>query len=206
MQPHHWGILAGWVVVVVAFAGWLLWMLNSLVDDLIDLRLRKRFLIDLRGALETTQPGWGQVLDIGQSRGIGQRSVFVAVRSLLRDVLTGSEPTLLQHRSVLERYLESYRRAEPFEGLPSETRVHLERLQEVLGNDSLALEPLTIQIREMASVYRRDYIRQRIYTVWGFIVGIIGLLFAGYAYFFPYVPTAGSGVQQPTATASSATP
>ena len=206
MQPHHWAILASWIVVLIALVVWLLWMLNSLVDDLIEIRLRKRFLVDLRGALKATQPQWTQVLDIGQSRGVGQRSVFVAVRALLRDVLTGSEPTLLQHRAVLESYLESYRKAEPFEGLPSETRVHLERLQEVLGSGSLALEPLTIQIREMASVHTRDYVRQRIYTVWGFIIGIVGLLFAGYAYFFPYVPLPASASSQPSTSASTATP
>jgi hypothetical protein len=166
--------------------GYLFWTVNDLIDAVIDRKFRQKFRVDLCGALKHSQPPWEQLVSIAESRGLSHKSTYIVVRNLLRDVLTGSETELSPYRGLLEQYIESYKAAEPFTGLPSETRVHLERVRERLGSDSAILDPLTERIRDLVSVYERDKSRQRLYAVLGVILGIIGLLFAAYAYFFPY--------------------
>jgi len=186
MQISQWLFFALYFGALAFGVIYPLWMLNFLSDAFIEHKLRQRFLRDLRGAVEFSQPSWERLVEIAQSRGLTQRSAYVVVRNLLRDILVGAEPKYASYRQLLEDYAAKYKLAEPFEGLPSETRVHLERLQESLGTNTLALEPLVSQIKELFSVYEKDKRRQRFYTVWGFFIGVIGLLFAGYTYFFPY--------------------
>lgn len=193
-------LFAGAIVLLTLGAlGYVLWTFSLIVDGLFEHKARERLLKDMRAAVKVSQPPWDQVLEIARSRGVEQRGAYIVVRGLLREVLTGAESDLLSHRALLEGYLVSYRAAEPFEGLPSETRVHLERLREALGNRPELLEPLTTQVRELVSVYEKDKSRQRLYTVWGFIFGTVGLLFAAYAYFFPYIPAQAPVPGQPSA-------
>jgi hypothetical protein len=169
---------------------WALMLTSVQVGELLGKNcIERKFRMDLRGAIKHSQPQWDQLVEIAQSRYLNQRAAYSVARSLLRDVLTGTETELASHRKLLEGYIEKYKEAEPFEGLPSETRVHLERLREALNGQNVLLDPLTAQIKELVSVYEKDKSRQRIYTFGGFIVGIGGLLFAAYAYFNPYTPS-----------------
>jgi hypothetical protein len=170
-------------------SGVLTWIFGNQLGDLLgNIWIERKFRKDLRGAIKHSQPQWDQLVEIAQSRHLNQRAAYSVARSLLRDVLTGTETELVSHRKLLEDYIAKYKAAEPFEGLPSETRVHLERLREALNGQNGLLDPLTAQIRELVSVYEKDKSRQRQYTFGGFVVGVGGLVFAAYAYFNPYTP------------------
>jgi dolichol kinase len=113
---------------------------------------------------------------------------YIATLNLLRGVLTGDDAELQPFRQVIEGYILAYRKTDPFDGLPSETRLHLERLHDALQDKAHLLEPLTMQLKELVSVYEREKKAQSRYTTGGFILAIVGLAFAGYTYLYPYSP------------------
>lgn len=175
---------------------------SGLVQLYFDIKWSREFEEDLLEAVKTSQPSLDQILLIARTRQVKTASVYWILQRMLREILTGREATLLQHRGVIEKYIAAMDEAEPFEGMPSQIRIHLERLREQVPDARVLLDPLTAQIRELLAVNEKDKKQQRYYTVGGFILGVVGLFFAAIAYFFPYtnsVPAA-----QPPASAASA--
>lgn len=151
-----------------------------------DFRNRK-FREELVAAIEHSQPKWQQIAEIAETSNIPVAVAHQITRELHKNILTGASQKLQAHRALIEGYIASHRRAEPFEGLPNEIRIHLERLNDALGEKEHLLDPLTSEIRELVTIYKREYKLQKRYTSWGFFLGLVGLLFAAYAYFYPYV-------------------
>lgn len=151
-----------------------------------DYRTRK-FRDELVAAIEHSQPKWPQIVEIAETSSISVAVAHQITRELHKSILTGASQKLQPHRALLEGYIASHRRAEPFEGLPNEIRIHLERLNDALGDREHLLDPLTSEIKELVTIHKREYKMQKRYTSWGFFLGLVGLLFAAYAYFYPYV-------------------
>ncbi|MBV9880810.1 MAG: hypothetical protein JO180_09970 [Gemmatirosa sp.] len=181
---------AAWFAAALfVVGGSLLWLafggFGIVADRARRARLRE-FGQDLRETLPNGELTWQQVANIAMLRGISTADAHLAVQILWRDAVTGRAPEMQAHQATLEHYVTAYRDIEPFEGLPQPTRIHLERLREALRDDVGALQPLTMEIRELASIYERDKQAQRRYTVWGFFVGVFGILLAAIAYFYPH--------------------
>ncbi len=115
----------------------------------------------------------------------GAKAAYELTRSIYRDLLVGKSQEYEPHKTLIESYLAQHKKAEPFEGLPTETRMHLGRLREALTGHDHLLEPLTSQIRELVSVYESDKKAQKRYTAWGFFLGLFGVMFAAYTYLNP---------------------
>jgi hypothetical protein len=140
----------------------------------------------LRLAIKHSQPSWEHVSDIASTRNIKNTDVYWILQKFLREILTGRESDLASHQKIVEGYLTKIKEIEPFEGIPTEIRIHLERIKEQLSNDTMLMQPLTGQIRELLSVNEKEARQQKYYTVGGFFVGFVGLIFAAFAYFYPY--------------------
>jgi len=164
----------------------LVWQLGSILEEYFRIKRRRRFEQDLLQAVKHSQPTWEELVTIASSRGVEEAVVYGLLRDLMREILTGRASDLEPHRKELEAYLAKYRELEPLEGLPNEIRIHLERVKEQLQEKAQLLDPLTAQIRELVSINERERRHQRYYTVGGFIVGFLGLVFAAYSYFFPF--------------------
>ena len=141
---------------------------------------------DLAAAIIHSQPTWPQIVGIARTQELNATDADRCIRRLHAELLIGRSVELQPHRGLLEDYILERKRAEPFEGLPNELRVHLERIKDAVKGDGHLLDPLTAQIRELVSVYERDKRLQRRYTTWGFFLAVIGTIFAAYAYFYPY--------------------
>lgn len=189
IQTPEWlivGVVGAGLIGAVAFLSWLL---GSILDDYLAIKWRKQFEEDLALAVKNSQPSWEQILQIAASRHVKHTQVYWFLQRLLRELLTGRNTDLAPHRTVIEAYIAKMKEAEPFEGMPNEIRIHLERLREHLPDATGVLEPLTTQIRELLSVNEKEKKQQKYYTAGGFFIGIVGFIFAAYAYFNPY-PTA----------------
>lgn len=180
----------------------LAWMLGTLLDDMFAIKLRNKFEEDLRLAIKHSQPSWEQLSGIADSRNVKNAAMYLILQKLVREILTGRETDIASHQSLVEGYLSKLKEIEPFEGIPTEIRIHLERIKEGLTNDLFLLPPLTNQIRELLSVNEKDKRQQKYYTTGGFFVGFLGLIFAAIAYFYPY----SNNVTVPTAAAASEIP
>jgi hypothetical protein len=146
---------------------------------------KAKFKVDLKKAILNTQPSWEQVLLLARSHNLAKGEAYFQVIAILRDLLTGDDKELQPHREIVERYLSEYATTDPFDGIPSETRLHLSRLRDALADKEHLLEPLTIQLKELVSIYERKQKAQRAYTSWGFFIAVLSLGFAAYTYVNP---------------------
>jgi hypothetical protein len=186
MQISPWLNILIFISFIVGVIALLSWMLFTTLDDLLAMKWRKLFEEDLRLAIKHSQPSWEQLADIAASRNIKNKDIFRVMQKLRREILTGRETDISTHLPVLEGYLDKLKEIEPFEGIPTEIRIHLERIKEQLTQYPLLLQPLTSQIRELLSVNEKDKRQQKYYTIGGFFVGFLGFVFAAFSYFYPY--------------------
>ncbi|WCE05903.1 hypothetical protein [Pseudoxanthomonas sp. JBR18] len=163
------------------------WLGVSLTEEIIKQKNKKKFSEDL--ALSIIHKGKNlslrQIQEIAETRGATQHDIQNNLKILLREILAQRNLSLQEHQSLIESLLKEMRDREPFDGLPNEVRIHLERLREGMSQTPDALEPLAIQIRELVALKSREHRMQKYYTVGGFALGIIGLVFAAYSYWVP---------------------
>lgn len=173
---------------------YMLYQGNTLVDELVRRKQHKTFMEDLtltlihKGKALSLQ----QIQQIAETRGVTQHEIQRCLKILLREVLAQRNLSLQEHQSYIEGLIKEMKIKEPFDGLPNELRIHLERLRDDLHQTPEKLEPLTIQIRELATLKSREYRLQKYYTVGGFAVGLVGLAFAAFAYWVPHAPDNGT--------------
>ena len=186
------------LALLVGAIAFLAWMLGSILEDVLAMKWRKQFEEDLRLAIKHSQPTWEQLADIAASRNVKNADMFWVLQKLMREILTGRETDISPHQSVVEGYLAKLKEIEPFEGIPTEIRIHLERIKEHLDQNPLLLQPLTSQIRELLSVNEKGKRQQKYYTIGGFFVGFLGLIFAAFSYFYPYTNNSPTSAASPT--------
>ncbi len=186
MSITPWIVIVGLICVLIVAALFLAWVLGAILQDYFSIKWEKQFQEDLVLAVKNSQPTWNQIIQIAASRNVKNERVYWILQRVLREILTGRNADLVPHKGLVEDYISKMKEAEPFEGMPKEIRIHLERLREQLPAAPQLMEPLTSQIRELLSVNEREQKQQKYYTVGGFFLGIVGFLFAGYAYFYPY--------------------
>lgn len=181
------------IAIIIVISGFLLIYrgINAVIDELFYRVTGHQFRKDLIASIGLSKPTWMQVCEIADTRRVSERHVNQVVMALLRDVLTGleSDDESGSKRVILESYIDAYRRSQPFEGIPSDTRISLERLRADLGTKSDSLHPLTVNIRELLKIHEKVNRRQRIYTAGGCFVGVIGLVLSAYALVFPGTPS-----------------
>jgi len=175
-----------WIAITIAFAllicafMFLAWILTSALEEYFKSKWEKEFEVDLVLAIKISQPSWPQILQIAASRQVRNERIYWILQRLLREILTGRNTELASHRDLVESYIKQMKETEPFEGMPKEIRIHLERLREQLTTPAQSMEPLADQIRELLSVNDKEKRQQKYYTTGGFFVGILGLAFAVY--------------------------
>lgn len=175
------GIYGGLLVALISMA----WSIATLLADILKLKRKKLFTDDLKLAILNSKLSWKQVIDLAETRNIKRAEVYPTLQLLIREMLTGRIAELQPHRAILEKFLEEFREAEPYEGIPEEIRIHLERLKDQVPDSTFLLHPLATQIRELLSVNDREQRLLKYYTVGGFFIGLLGLFFAAYVYLYP---------------------
>jgi hypothetical protein len=186
MQIPNWAYTLLIAVVSLGSFAFLLWMLVDVLEDFFAIKNQNKFDEDLRLAIKNSQPGWEQLLAIASTRNVKNTVLFRILQKLMREILTGRETDIAPHKSTVEGYLAKIKEIEPFEGIPTEIRIHLERIKDHLPKDPMIMQPLTSQIRELLALNEKEKRHQRYYTTGGFFIGFLGLIFAAFTYFYPY--------------------
>ncbi|MFL1480951.1 MULTISPECIES: hypothetical protein [Pseudomonas] len=178
------------MICAVGVVWFLMWVTNAVIDGIYFIKTGNLFRKDLKLSIGYSRPTWTQLCEIAYTRDVSQMHAYKIIRALMRDVLTGEEidDEAGSKRTLLESYIDAYRLSQPFEGLPNDTRLTLDRLRTELGSKSDSLHPLTLHIRELLKINDKVNRRQRIYTSVGCLVGVLGFLFAVYAFLYSVMP------------------
>lgn len=116
---------------------------------------------------------------------LNSKDIQLAARRQFKNALT-SEQAKKNKSDYFQALFEDYERDEPFEGLPSDVRLHLERVREVLGkeNDHM-LQPLASQLQDLNDENVRKHKKMWWVSVASLMIGIASLAFAAYVYYKP---------------------
>ena len=183
-----------WLIFVFILGGVLLggYSIRSIIDivqiyfEIMDVNSFKR---DFEAAVKHSQPPWEEMKEIIRVSNLSQARIYRILRITMKNILAGEAEELEPYKDLISSYIVKHNEEEPFEGMPSEIRIHLERLRERIEGQAELLEPLTEKIKDLLSINEKERRNQKYYTMGGFFVGVLGFLFAAYTYFV--VPSAG---------------
>ena len=109
------------------------------------------------------------------------QDLHILLRSLFNSAVKNNNGEFLSYIQMLYEYTE---RQAPFEGLPSDVKLHLERIKQELGETNKNLmDPLATQLQDLNISNRRKNKVMWALTLASFIVGLVGMIMA----FVPYV-------------------
>lgn len=171
----NWGIGIGLVLLIIVYR-----ILKIISED----DILKSFEKDLRESVLHSQPDWDEIKDIAASREVSKKKLFSILIKTKREILTGRDKELEPHKSVIVNYLSKFNEEEPFEGMPDDLKVHLQRIRDKLVGNEALLDPLTAQINELLSINAKERRQQKNYTIIGVFVGVAGLVLAIYTYLY----------------------
>lgn len=188
-------IIGGFSIVILAFS----WMVGSIIEDILQSNVLKKFEKELEAAIIHSQPNWKELKLIADTNSVSFSKIQPVLERIMANALTGKTDKLLPHKELIQTYIDESNREEPFDNMPSEIRIHLERISDQLENGQAILEPLTNQIKELLEINAKERKVQRFYTVGGFFIGLLGFCFALFTYY--YVPSRDVSEQDPTGSA-----
>jgi hypothetical protein len=178
-----------WVYIILISIGvigafvFVSWALGTIIEDIFEMKQINNFSNDFKDTVKHSQPTWEDVKEIASTRGLTQSKIHYTIRKYYREIMAGREDDLYPHKELIKGYIDQYRKDEPFEGLPNEVRIHLERLRDQIDGNEHLLEPLTSQIKDLLTINKKEQKHQKYYTIGGFFVGLAGFTFAIYTSF-----------------------
>ena len=109
------------------------------------------------------------------------QDLHILLRRLFTSAVKNNTPEFL---SYIQNLYEDTEKQAPFEGLPSDVKLHLERIKEALGDQNRNLmEPLATQLQDINITNKRKNKTMWILTIGSFVVGLIGVIMS----FIPYM-------------------
>jgi len=172
-------IIYGIIIVVVFVA--IISNGNMIADEIINIILRKRFKKNLINSLNNDHnPTWPQVKIMAEANSVLNVDILRVLRFIVADILSGESDLEAKHIPILEQYIEYYRRDEPFEQMPSDIKIHFERLKENENIKTETLQPLSAKICELLEIKSKENKTQKIINFLSMIVGVVGLIVAIY--------------------------
>ncbi|MGS4907424.1 hypothetical protein ACVDHI_04555 [Aeromonas sp. 25-248] len=156
------------------------WFLVSILGEIFETIALSDFSKDFKDTVKHSTPTWDDIKEIASSRGLTQSKIQNTIRKYHREIMAGREVDLSPHKELIKGYINQYKNDEPFEGLPSEIRIHLERLRDQTNGNNHLLEPLTSQIKDLLTINEKEKRHQKYYTIGGFFIGLAGFAFALY--------------------------
>lgn len=167
-------------ICVIGVSAFLAWFLSSVLGEIFEIKEISNFSKDFKDTVKHSNPTWEDIKDIASSRGLTQSKIQYTIRKYHREIMAGREDELSPHKELIKSYINQYKNDEPFEGLPNEIRIHLERLRDQINGSNHLLEPLTSQIKDLLTMNEKEQRHQKYYTIGGFFIGLAGFAFALY--------------------------
>jgi hypothetical protein len=89
-------------------------------------------------------------------------------------------------KEYFQNLYKEYEQDEPFEGLPSDVRLHLERVRETIGKEQdHMLQPLASQLQDLNDENIRKHKRMWWVSVSSLLLGVSSLAFGAYTHYSP---------------------
>lgn len=139
-------------------------------------RWRKRFRQQAASAI--TGPGltYSELQHIAERWSQDRKSVQSALRILLAAALSAEDKGLLQHVDRISDLLKNHEAREPYAELPENISLQLAALTVITQEKPDTVPQLASSLSALYSTNQRELVKQKKLSLWGFIVGVLGVL------------------------------
>lgn len=167
------------VGVSPALIGAVLGVIISAIPILIDTaktNWRKRFRQQVRLGIQKEVLGFKDIEHIAERWNQDRQSVLQSLRVLHSEAVSGEDAELAKYIDTIRGLLIQHQALEPYAELPENISIQLSRLAEAMPDDSRAISQLAASLSELYSSNQREIAKQKKFSFWGFVIGIVGLL------------------------------
>ena len=158
--------------VIVAMVG----SAATVVVDWAKEKWRKRFREQLKAAVTRQSLNYADLQHVAERWNQDRKAVLQALRVLLSESVSGDDSSLAERTDFIRQLLMEHQSREPYAELPENISLQLSAITPSLQNHPQAVPQLAASLSELYSKNQRELQRQKKLAVWGFIVGVLGLL------------------------------
>jgi hypothetical protein len=136
---------------------------------------RKRFRQQVRSAIQKESLTFEDMEHIAERWSQDRNSVLQSLRIFHSEALSGEDAELANYCIPIRQLLSRHQAREPYAELPQNISLQLSRINEVNGTAD-AVAQLASSLSELYSSNQREINKQKKYSFWGFVIGIVGVL------------------------------
>ncbi|WP_421302038.1 hypothetical protein [Aeromonas veronii] len=137
---------------------------------------RKRFRDQLRKAIENEKLESEDLVHLAERWNQDRRSVLSTLRCILAESISGDIDSLKDKSARLRELIKWHSEREPFAELPENIGLQLNTMKNLFPESASNIGQLATSMSELYSSNKADLKKQKLYSFWGFLVGILGLL------------------------------
>lgn len=137
---------------------------------------RKRFRQQAASAIAGPGLTYSELQHIAERWSQDRKSVLHTLRILLAAALSAEDKGLVQHADRISNLLKSHEEREPYAELPENISLQLAALTVITQSKPDAVPQLASSLSDLYSTNQRELAKQKKLSLWGFIVGVFGLL------------------------------
>jgi hypothetical protein len=172
-------------VITIGYVFFFVTFLPKAVDDYFRMKRRRKLRKTITEILKKGSLTRKQIEIMVADNYLSHRDILLIAR---RGFSKAAEEAEDEERDSLMTFFQSLfeelEKDEPFDGLPSDVRIHLERVRETVGKEKdHLLQPLAGQLQDLNSASKKKERWMIGLTVAGLLVGIIGAGFGAFPYF-----------------------
>jgi len=168
-------ILESFLPIVAAVIAVIGTAFTTVVDWAKD-RWRKRFREQLKASVAKQSLTYSDLQHVAERWNQDRKAVLQALRVLLADSVAGEDSTVSDKTEFIRQLLLEHQSREPYAELPENISLQLAAMSPALSNQPNAVPQLAASLSDLYSKNQRELGRQKKLAVWGFVVGILGLL------------------------------
>ena len=182
----------------------LAWQLMTIFVDQIKEKNHKKLKSDIETAISNGDPTWEHVKVIESTYTLlNNNSLKNNLRNILKGKVLAGTKDNSENIKTLEEWLEKQTSDEPFEGIPSELKLPLERIRKEAPEHQHLLEMLVAQLQEFNEKSQSEKRRKGIVSTLSLLFGIAGFLVGAYQVYDNFAETEAPNKSiQPTANAA----
>lgn len=173
------------VAVVVVYIGALL-IIPSVLDEAARRRRRKSVGELVANSFSKNPLTRKQIEILSTDNRLTSRDTQILLRKQFSESIKSADENRDEKIRYFQELYEELEKDEPFEGLPSDVRLHLEKIRESIGKEKdFLMQPLASQLQDLNSSAKRKEKRMLGLNIASFAVGVIGLIIGVH----PYLPS-----------------
>ena len=137
---------------------------------------RKRFREQMKAAVVRQSMNYADLQHLAERWNQDRQAVLQSLRVLLSEAIAGEDDSLSERTEFLRQLLLEHQAREPYAELPENISLQLAALRSTVSNRPDAIPQLATSLSDLYSKNQRELARQKKLTIWGFVVGVLGLL------------------------------